>query len=70
MNTVEHTEYKTHGQLPILLLLLILFAFKYYSGQENSDSKEVEKTEYQQEVNGVATSGTQDIFIQLPHPIY
>ncbi len=65
MNTIEQTEYKTSGQLPIIILLLILFAFKYYSGQEDADAKEVN----QQELNGMATSSTQDIIFQLPIPM-
>ena len=69
MNTVEQTEYKTKGQLPIIILLLILFAFKYFSGQEDSETKEVEKMEYQQELNGIATSSTQDILLQSPIPM-
>lgn len=69
MNTVEQTEYKTSGQLPIIILLLILFAFKYYSGQDEAEVKEAEKLEHQQEVSGMATSSTQDLLIQTPHPM-
>lgn len=60
MNTVVQTEYKTSGQLPIIFLLLILFAFKYYSGKDQTDSKDEEVTEQKEEVTAVATSHTQD----------
>ncbi len=70
MNTVEQTEYKSKRQLPIIILLLILFAFKYYSSQEGSNSKEGEKINYQQELNdGMVTSGTDDMLIQPSIPM-
>ena len=69
MNTVEHTEYKSTGQLPIIVLLLILSAFKYYNGVEKDNKKENEKAVLQTEVSGVATTGTQDMLIQTSSPL-
>lgn len=69
MNTVEQTEYKTSGQLPIIFLLLILFAFKYYSGKDDPEPIDEEISEQQDEVTAVATTSTQDFFIHAAHPV-
>lgn len=80
MKVSNQPEYKSVGQLPIILLLILLFAFKYLIIDKRSvhtmsnesvhvEHMNLDKTIPQPEYGSILLGGTQGLFIQLGNPL-
>ena len=66
-------QYKSYGSLPILLLLIVLFLYKFvesqkdFLNQEAAQSSISTSSDYIQ-YNNIITSGTQDLMLRVANP--
>lgn len=72
-NVSTPPQYKSYGYLPILLLLIILFLYKFVDTQKDFFNQEAAQSSIStssdfKQYNSIITFGTQDLLLQVANP--